>query len=315
MGRRAGGEGIGRGGGPGGAGDVECSGRRVQRGRSLRSRAPGARRPAGSRSSSPPRSAGAGTTDSAAVRGRSRRPSFPVAAPGRGQRSRGQGSVWPPAPGGIGGLGLGYVVSDGPGASWSPRWGSWARPRCLVLALLASVPVGGMAALVGWRAAGLAGGRGWCLAVAGARAGGRGLRHGAVGCSARVMRVVAAARVMVPPRITSTAHSGSPGAGTVGGGGGGPAGGSAAGGGGHRGGGAGGGAGRSRAVTPCLLRAGRAGGGRARRAGLGAAQRGVVGAPVGVAWRLGWNRRGPVVELGKPAGGEGEARGRDLGGA
>src|SRR5215470_16245280 len=80
----------------------------------------------------------------------------------------------------------------------------------------------GMAALVHWRVASLAGGR------ADARCGGRrwGVRRADVGCSARVMRVVAAARAMVPARITSTVHSGSPGTVAVGGGGGGPGGGS-----------------------------------------------------------------------------------------
>src|SRR5262249_36345111 len=85
--------------------------------------------------------------------------------------------------------------------------------------------VAGMAGVASPRVAGLADGGGWCIALAGVRVGGRGPRV-AVGCSARVMRVVAADRAMVPPKITSTAHSGSPGAATAGGGGGGPMGGS-----------------------------------------------------------------------------------------
>jgi hypothetical protein len=38
----------------------------------------------------------------------------------------------------------------------------------------------------------------------------------------------------------------------------------------------------------------------AGRLSLRAAQRGAVGTPLGLAWRLGWNRRGPVVELEEP---------------
>jgi Adenosylcobinamide amidohydrolase len=70
------------------------------------SRVPAPRRLAGSRSSSPPRSAGADTRDSAAVHGRSRRPSFPGAACGRGQLSPGLGPSWPRHPFQAGGLGL-----------------------------------------------------------------------------------------------------------------------------------------------------------------------------------------------------------------
>src|SRR5437773_1863792 len=77
------------------------------------------------------------------------------------------------------------------------------------------------------------------------------------------------------------------------------------GGGGQGGGGAGVGAGRAWAVTPCLVGAGRPGGRLARLPGLRAAQGGAVGAPVGVDWRAGWNRRGPVVELEEPAAGGG----------
>ena len=95
------------------------------------SRVPAARRLAGSRSSSPPRSAGADTRDSAAVHGRSRRPSFPGAACGRGQLSPGLGSSWPRHPFQVGGLGLCDFVSDGSGALRSPRWCSRAVPGCL----------------------------------------------------------------------------------------------------------------------------------------------------------------------------------------
>ena len=82
----------------------------------------------------------------------------------------------------------------------------------------------GMAALVCWQVAG----PGWRQGLVRGRLWGTGGRAicRAVGCSARVMRVVAAARAMVPARITSTAHGGSPGVVTAGGGGGGPTGGS-----------------------------------------------------------------------------------------
>jgi len=104
------------------------------------------------------------------------------------------------------------VPVPGTGGAWCAitsrrRWAGWRR-WC----------GGGRWA---WLAAG-----GWCPAAGGVSAGGRGRRRGAVGCSARVMRVVAAARVMVPPTITRTAHSGSPAGGTADGGGGGPGGGS-----------------------------------------------------------------------------------------
>ena len=67
--------------------------------------------------------------------------------------------------------------------------------------------------------------------------------------------------------------------------------------------GAGGGAGRSHAVTPCLLWTGRLE--AVGLTGLRAGDRGVVGVWLGLGWRLGWNWRKPVVELGEPAAGGG----------
>ena len=63
-----------------------------------RSTAPAARPFAGTRSSSPLPSGGAGTTGTGAVRGRTRRPTSPAAAGGRDQQSRGRGWPWLPYP-------------------------------------------------------------------------------------------------------------------------------------------------------------------------------------------------------------------------
>src|SRR5262249_40074121 len=153
--------------------------------------------------------------------------------------------------------------------------------------------VAGMAGVASPRVAGLADGGGWCIALAGVRVGGRGPRV-AVGCSARVMRVVAADRAMVPPKITSTAHSGSPGAATAGGGGGGPMGGSGGGGGAEAGGGAG----------------GAGGGGGRRRAGGGRARGGRGGGVRGWGWGCGgWSvTGGPSLPDGGGAAGRRLAR-------
>ena len=89
-----------------------------------RSRAPAARPCAGWRSSSPLPSGGAGTTGTGAVRGRTRRPTFPAAAGGGSQPGRGRGSPWLPYPVRAGGLGVHALVSDDSGPLWSP-WVAW----------------------------------------------------------------------------------------------------------------------------------------------------------------------------------------------
>jgi hypothetical protein len=96
-----------------------------------RSRAPAARPCAGWRSSSPLPSGGAGTTGTGAVRGRTRRPTSPAAARGRGQASRGRGSRWLAYPVRAGGLGVADLVWEGSGAWWSPWWLGRAVPGCL----------------------------------------------------------------------------------------------------------------------------------------------------------------------------------------
>src|SRR6266702_6518276 len=102
---------------------IGCGGR-------LRSRAPAARPFAGWRSSSPLRSGGAGTTGSGAVRGRTRRPTCPAAACGRGRQSRGRGSPWLRYPVRAGGVGVAGLVWEDSWALWSPWWRG--RANCLV---------------------------------------------------------------------------------------------------------------------------------------------------------------------------------------
>jgi hypothetical protein len=101
---------------------------RHQRGGRQLSRVSAPRRCAGSRSSFRPRSAGAGTTGSAAVRGRSKRPSFPGAAGERGQLSRGLGPVMAAAP-----------VSGWPTRSWR-LCECWAGCIAVSLVVLRVVP-------------------------------------------------------------------------------------------------------------------------------------------------------------------------------
>jgi hypothetical protein len=94
---------------------------RQWRGDRRRFRVPAVRPSAGWRSSSLPRSGGAGTTGTGAVRGLTRRPTSPAAAGGRGQPDRGWGSPWLRYRVGAGGLGAADRVGEDSGAWWSPR--------------------------------------------------------------------------------------------------------------------------------------------------------------------------------------------------
>ena len=95
------------------------------------SRVPAPRAFSGSRSSSPLPSGGAGTKDTAAVHGPTRRPTCPAAAFGRCRPGQGRGSPCLPCLVRAGGPGVGYLLLAACGASRSPGGLGQALAGCL----------------------------------------------------------------------------------------------------------------------------------------------------------------------------------------